>query len=107
MLYCNLASLITCRVDVIEALNHDLDAQWRKFGTHLRVEATLMDSIAKDKSTVEECMLQLLEKWLAHEDRTGDLPRTWTTVVKAVKGTGKRLLAQTLADQHGVQLSEE
>ena len=52
-------------------------------------------------------MLQLVDKWLGHESRTGDLPRTWTTVVQAVKSMGKRPLAQTLAEQHGVQLPSE
>ena len=64
-----------------------------------------MDRISMDQSTVGKCMLQLLEKWLGHDNGTGRLPRTWTTVVLAVKDTGKGLLAQTLAEQHGVQLS--
>ena len=103
--HCNVLSLFTCYVDVIIALKHDLDAQWREFGTHLRVEPALMDRISKDQSNVGDCMLQLLEKWLTHENGTGRLPRTWATVVQAVKDTGKALLAQTLAEQHGVQLS--
>lgn len=92
---------------MIEALNHELDAQWREFGTHLRMESTLMDNIHKDKSNVGACMLQLVEKWLGHQDGTGDLPRTWTTVVQAVEKMGRKPLAQKLAEQHGVQLPSE
>ena len=64
-----------------------------------------MDGIDKNISNVTACMLKLVEKWLKHEDGTGALPRTWKTVVQAVKDTGKGLLAQQLAEQHGVQLS--
>ena len=100
-------SLFTCPVDVIKALQREVDAKWREFGTHLHVKPALMDSILKDKSNTgaRDCMLQLVEKWLGHEDGTGSLPRTWQTVVQAVKDTGNRLLAEQLAEQYGVQLS--
>ena len=64
-----------------------------------------MDGIDKNISSVTACMLKLVEKWLGHDDGTGTLPRTWKTVVQAVKDTGKGLLAQQLAEQHGLQLS--
>ena len=100
-------SLFTSHLDVIEALNYQLDARWRDFGIFLRVEPTILDGIDKDKSNVRDRMLQLVEKWVCREDKTGDLPRTWETVVQAVKNTGKGLLAQQLAEQHGLQLSQK
>ena len=90
---------------MIKALNYQLDAQWRRFGTFLPVEPAVMDIIESDKSDVGACMLQLVEKWVSHEHGTGDSPRTWKTVVQAVKDTGNRVLAQQLAKEHGVQLS--
>ena len=63
-----------------------------------------MDGISKNNSKVGSCMLQLVEKWLGHDNGTGDLPRTWETVVQTVKNTGKGLLAEQLAKQHGLQL---
>ena len=106
-LYCKAVSLFTYPVDVIKALQHEVDAKWREFGMHLHVKPALMDSIHKDKSNTGErdCMLQLVEKWLGHEDRTGSLPRTWQTAVQAVKDTGNGLLAEQLVEQYGVQLS--
>ena len=90
VVYCNATSLCTHLADVIGALNHDLDARWREFGTHLCVKPPIMDIIDRDKkSAVGACMLQLVEKWLAHENGTSDLPRTWETVEQAVKSTGK------------------
>ena len=89
----------------MEALNHQLDAKWREFGTFLYVTPAVMDGIGRDRLNVRACMLTLVEKWLCYEDGTGDLPRTWKTVVQAVTNTGKGLLAQQLAQQYGVQLS--
>ena len=90
---------------MIEALNQALDVQWRQFGTHLHVETDILSSIDADNSNVRERMLQLVEKWLGYDNRTGDLPRTWETVVQAVKSTGKGRLAEQMAQQYGVQLS--
>ena len=84
------------------ALDNQLDAQWRSLGACLSVEPFSMDSISKDYSDVESCIMQLVLKWVLHENGTGDLPRTWQTVVQAVKHTGKGLLAEQLAEQHGV-----
>ena len=89
---------------MIIALDHQLDAQWRVFGTFLRVTPACLDGISNDGSNVASCMLQLVEKWFVHENGTGDLPRTWQTVVQAVKYTGKGLLAEQLAEQHEMQL---
>ena len=90
-------SLSIVHTDVIKALNHQLDAQWREFGTFLYVEPAIMNEISLHKSNVAACMELLVEKWLYHENGTGDLPRTWKTVVQAVNDVGKRLLAQQLA----------
>ena len=99
----NTVPLFPChRSDVIKALNFLLDAQWREFGTHLRVVPAVLDFISKNNSDVTSCMLQLVEKWLCHENGTGDLPRTWQTVVQAVRDTGKRHLAEMLAQNYGV-----
>ena len=87
---------------MLTALNHLLDAQWREFGIHLHVESAVLDYISRDYSDVGLCMLVLVEKWLWHDDRTGDLPRTWETVVLAVKRTGLGRLAEQLEQRYGV-----
>ena len=90
----------TFYLEMIKALNHQLDVQWRRFGTFLHVSPAVMERISKDKSNVEDCMLHLIEKWLWHEDGTGNLPRTWQTVVQAVQYMGNLALVQQLAQQH-------
>ena len=57
-----------------------------------------------NRGNLEECMLDLVGKWTSHQTGTGTLPRTWQTVVEAVKKTGDVALAQELALQHGVDL---
>ena len=99
--------MLSFYIDVIKALDHQLNARWRVFGTFLYVQPAFMDGISKDTSDVGDCMLRLVEKWLVHENGTGDLPRTWQTVVQAVKNTGKRQLAEKLAGKCGVQLSQQ
>ena len=84
---------------MIKALDHQLDAQWREFGTFLYVDPAIMDGINRDSPDVGARMLQLVENWLYYKDGTGNLPRTWKTVVQAVKNTGKGLLAQQLSEQ--------
>ena len=66
-------SLCTHLADVIEALNHALDVQWREY---LHIEPVILDSIATNNSNVRERMLQLVEKWLGHDNGTSDLPCT-------------------------------
>ena len=70
---------------MIKALDGKLDAKWRRFGTFLHVDPAIMDRIKEDKSDVEDCMLQLVEDWVCKKDGTGELPRTWKTVVQVLK----------------------
>ena len=53
-----------------------------------------------------DCMLDLLGKWTSNQEGTGTLPRTWKTVVEAVKETGFGAIAEKLALKHGVNLSQ-
>ena len=47
-----------------------------------------MDIIEKDNSgRSADCMLDLVTRWVREDEGTGQLPRTWETVVMAVKGS--------------------
>ena len=92
--------------DILVALNHELDARWREFGTFLHVDYQIIEAIkTTNGGNVESCMLDLLGKWTSNQAGTGTLPRTWQTVVDAVKKTGFVQLAEDLACKHGVNLS--
>ena len=51
-------------------------------------------------------MLDLLGRWTSNQAGTGTLPRTWQTVVEAVKETGFGAIAENLAHKHGMTLSQ-
>ena len=85
---------------MIRALDGKLDAKWRKFGTFLNIEPAIMDRIKEDNSDAEDCMLQLVEGWVCNRDGTGELPRTWKTVMQAVKDM-KVPLPRQLEEQYG------
>lgn len=90
--------------DIIEALNHQLDEKWWHFGAFLRVDYPIIQTIRTSYDSKDDCMLELLGKWTTDRVGTGDRPRTWQTVVAAVKLTGFNDIAQTLALKHGVSL---
>ena len=93
--------------DIVEALNNQLDARWRLFGIFLRVDYQTMESIRLDDGgRPDDCMLDLLGRWTSNQAGTGTLPRTWQTVVEAVKETGFGLIAENLAHKHGLTLSQ-
>ena len=66
-----------------------------------------MESIRLDNGgTTDDCMLDLLGRWTSNQTGTGTLPRTWQTVVEAVKSTGFETIAENLAHKHGLTLSQ-
>ena len=88
--------------DVTEALGNQVDAHWKHFGTYLSFDSSLMDTIKADNGYHADCMLDLVTKWLRKDDGTGDHPRTWETVVKAVKASGHKQLAEELASTYHI-----
>ena len=66
-----------------------------------------MESIERSKcGRPDDCMLDLLGRWTSNQAGTGTLPRTWQTVVEAVKATGFPVIAESLAHKYGVTLSQ-
>ena len=89
--------------DVIQALGGKLDAKWRQFGTALHFEGSLMDTIESNNGkSVTDCMLDLVTKWVDNYKGSGDFPRTWQTVVEAVRNTKYMKLAKELEKAHVV-----
>lgn len=100
--------LLFTLTDVIKALKRRVDAEWKYFGTFLHVDPFLLDAIHKNNlANTADCMLDLVSKWVFCKEGTGDLPRTWQTVVEAVKDTGLEPLAKELAEKYGVPLTQQ
>ena len=89
---------------MIEALNKRVDSDWHHFGNRLRFDSTLIATIKANNRECTDCMLDLVTKWVNEDEGTGDLPRTWQTVVEAVKSAGHKQLARELAEKYGVTI---
>ena len=80
-----------------------MDARWNEFGTHLGVDVYTRETIDKSHKGAD-CMLHLLSMWWTKLSGTGNRPRTWETVVRAVKATGVNGLAEELAALYRVAI---
>ena len=90
---------------MIEALERQVDGDWQHFGSYLRFDSTLINTIDADNRRSTDCMLALVTKWVNKDEGTGELPRTWQTVVEAVKSSGHKQLARDLAEKYKVTIS--
>ena len=64
-------------------------AKWDKFSIYLGVEYAVVEMIKKDyPNQCEVRCEEMLKRWLAHDDGTGDRPREWSTVIDALEKTG-------------------
>ena len=59
-----------------------------------------METIETDHKGATDCMMHLVSQWMDHRYGTGVHPRTWETVVRAVKKTGLEGLAKELAQTY-------
>ena len=87
-------------------------SKWKLFALHLKVdwdfivliEEACLDSLSRfnGQGMLKECLYHLLEEWLCKEKGTGDLPRTWDTIVTALESCGISTLAESLRKQIGL-----
>lgn len=80
-----------------------MDARWNEFGAHLGVDAYTREIIDKSHKGAD-CMLHLVSMWWTNLTGTGNRPRSWETVVRAVKATGVNGLAEELAALYRVAI---
>ena len=62
--------------------------KWKEFADHLHVEHSLTDAIHREElGNCESAFRSLCSKWLKEDSNplTGDRPRTWRTVLDAVR----------------------
>ena len=57
-----------------------------KFGVLLGINTNALNALRKDNPhDLEEYFIKLCSNWLNREEGTGDKPRTWRTVIEAVR----------------------
>ena len=86
-------------------------SKWKLFAHHLKVESDFIRVIeeaclAVDSSSrlyeERDCLYNVLEAWLSEEKGTGDLPRTWDTIVTALESCSISTLAESLRKHIGL-----
>ena len=56
------------------------------FGVFLGIDTNVLDAVRKDNPVdLKECFVKLCSSWLNKKEGTGDKPRTWRTVIEAVR----------------------
>ena len=84
-------------------------SKWKLFAQCLKVERDFiqvieeacLDSCSRfyGHGILKECLYRVLEEWLCEEEGTGDLPRTWDTIVTALESCSISTLAESLRKQ--------
>ena len=70
-------------------------AQWNEFAVYLHVDIATRKLIRQKCLNIgEDCFKELIHRWLCGKDGTGDLERTWKTLLDALGLTGHPLLVE-------------
>ena len=99
--------------DVYSALTTEdvVASNWQLFALHLKVERDFIQLIeeacfessgrfyGQKRSKKEVCLYNVLEAWLSEKEGTGDLPRTWETIVTVLESCRIPTLAENLGKQ--------
>ena len=60
-------------------------SEWHKVGALCGVTAEVLTVIREDTSDTTRCCCRMFESWLEKAPGTGNKPRTWSTLLKAVQ----------------------
>ena len=75
--------------DLIDLVESQAYGKWKEFAINLGVQRNIREEIAFDSQRVaKDNFIEVVYRWLSHEDGTGDNPRTWGTVVMALREIG-------------------
>ena len=74
-------------------------ARWKEFSECLHVKRNIIDSVHQQcLGEAVKCFLKVTDRWLAREEGTGDLPRTWDTVFDVLTLTGYPFLVDDIKE---------
>lgn len=76
-------------------------AKWSDLATMLHVDHRVVKIIEMDcHYKVEASCMQMLTRWLKCDPYTGNLPRTWDTLLSALSAIGKTQFVENLKAQY-------
>ena len=92
-----LSEKMVTEADLIDLVESQTYEKWNEFAINLGVQQNIREEIAFDSQRVaKDNFIEVVYRWLSHEDGTGDNPRTWVTVVKALREIGCPILPENL-----------
>ena len=69
--------------------------KWSEFSLYLGIEKHIRDEVSyKCLREPKNCFIEVVGRWLSHEDGTGDNPRTWETVFSTLRDMGQSHLVE-------------
>ena len=86
--------------DVIVALKDVAGTQWYDLGLQLRLSPPILDTIAADHQTADDCKRVMLRKWLQ-----SDPEASWERLAAALTLTGHKTAAAVIRSQFSLVLS--
>ena len=90
--------------DINKLVGSRMSAEWDKLAMYLKFDSNTRQAIDRDNNgKCGRCFSNVGSSWLESKEGTGDLPRTWRSVLQAVRDCGHR----GLADDVRVSLSGE
>ena len=86
-----------CTVPELGDLVHELQEvnDWVTLGLYLGIKMSKLQEIEEDHPNLARRRIQMLQEW------QNNVTPTWSPVVQALVGIGKRRLAYELAQKHG------
>ena len=80
----------------------EVRAKWRDLGLELSMTVSTLDSIdIKERGVSGNCLREILAKWL-RESGAGGPPRTWSSIIAALKEVDEMNLAESVEYHFGV-----
>ena len=83
--------------DVFQLVVAHVAAEWESLAICLGMKACIIDIISRNYSSdCERACNNMLQRWLAIDNHTGEKERTWSTLLTALKEAGFVYLVQDL-----------
>ena len=88
--YCLIpVALLIIEDDLIRLIGLKICVKWSEFSLYLGIEKHIRDEVSHNCHRMAKvCFIEIVGRWLSHEDGTGDSPRTWETVFSALRDMG-------------------
>ena len=97
--FCTADANILTVEKLFDLFGRKMCAQWKEFAVFVSVDLNTRRLISQKCQNIgEDCFKELINRWLRSGDGTGDLPRTWETVFKALRLTGFPLLVEDVRE---------